>query len=72
MDDDEFEGVLADLETHAQLRRVSYGTPAGPVSAVAPPVVIKDDAGAEVERSFGPVPAPGEQNEAIREEFAAR
>jgi crotonobetainyl-CoA:carnitine CoA-transferase CaiB-like acyl-CoA transferase len=56
---------VADLATHAQLRRVSVGTPSGSVEIVAPPARHTGD-----DQSLGPVPALGQQSDAIRGEFS--
>ena len=58
--------TVAELSTHQQLRRVSAGTPSGPVELVAPPVRRRGE-----EVRVGPVPAVGEHSQALREEFAA-
>ncbi len=60
-----FVNGLEQLAHHPALRRVVVGTPNGPASVIAPPVI--DSSGA---RAFGPVPAVGEHSEAIRAEFA--
>lgn len=57
---------VAGLSAHPQLRRVTVGAPSGPIELVAPPQRISGEA-----VSLGPVPAPGEHTQAIREEFAA-
>ena len=61
-----FVNDLAGLSHHPALRRATVQTPNGPASIVAPPVI--DSTGP---RPLGPVPAIGEQSEAIRAEFAA-
>jgi itaconate CoA-transferase len=61
-----FVNEVADLSTHPALRRVSVGTPNGPVSIAAPPVITSDGPPA-----LGPVPAIGSHSDAIRAEFAA-
>ncbi len=61
-----FVNEVADLSHHPALRRVSVGTPNGPVSIAAPPVITSD--GPPV---LGPVPAIGSHSDAIRAEFAA-
>lgn len=53
------------LSVHPALRRVEVESPTGPVSMAAPPATIDGAA-----RALGPVPAIGEQTDAIREEFA--
>ncbi len=55
----------ADLARHPHLRRITVGTPSGPVSYPAP--AERASAG----RRYGPVPALGEHTEKVREEFAA-
>ena len=63
-------GVINDcdlLAKHPHLRRVSVGSPTGPVSMPAP-AAIHDG----VPRSYGAVPALGEHSETIRKEFANR
>jgi itaconate CoA-transferase len=55
----------ADLARHPHLRRITVGTPTGPVSYPAPA-----EQGA-ASRRYGPVPALGEHTEAVRQEFAA-
>ncbi|MFY9836656.1 MAG: CaiB/BaiF CoA-transferase family protein [Xanthobacteraceae bacterium] len=54
----------ADLAHHPHLRRVTVGTPSGPVSYPAPP---RSDTGT-IGR-YGPVPALGQHTEKIRAEF---
>jgi len=61
-----FVNEVADLSHHPALRRVSVGTPNGPVSIAAPPVIISDGP-----VPLGPVPATGSHSDAIRAEFAA-
>ncbi|HJY17866.1 MAG TPA: CaiB/BaiF CoA-transferase family protein [Xanthobacteraceae bacterium] len=55
----------ADLARHPHLRRITVGTPSGPVSYPAP---AESSAAA---RRYGPVPALGSHTERVREEFAA-
>jgi formyl-CoA transferase len=55
----------ADLAGHPHLRRITVGTPSGPVSYPAPA-----GQGCAVRR-YGPVPALGEHTEQVRAEFAA-
>ncbi len=55
----------ADLARHPHLRRITVGTPSGPVSYPAP---AEPSAAA---RRYGPVPALGEHTKTVREEFAA-
>jgi len=54
-----------ELAHHPHLRRISIGTPSGPVSYPAP---AAQHAGAP--RHYGPVPALGEHSEKIKAEFA--
>jgi itaconate CoA-transferase len=54
----------ADLSRHPHLRRITLGTPSGPVSYPAP---AKRDGSAS--RHYGPVPALGEHTETVRAEF---
>ena len=56
---------IADLAQHPQLRRAVVVTASGSVDVVAPPV-IRDG---ESQPKLRPVPALGEQTEAIRREF---
>jgi itaconate CoA-transferase len=56
-----------ELARHPQLRRITVGTPTGPVAYPAPPARY---AGAA--RKYGPVPALGEHTEMVRAEFAAK
>jgi itaconate CoA-transferase len=63
-------GVINDcaaLAVHPHMRRVSVGSPTGPVSMPAPSAV-HDGA----PRRYGPVPALGEHTEVIRREFLAK
>jgi len=55
----------ADLARHPHLRRITVGTPSGPVCYPAPA-----GHGCAVRR-YGPVPALGEHTEQVRAEFAA-
>jgi len=54
----------ADLAHHPHLRRITVGTPSGPVSYPAPA-----EQRASAERRYGPVPALGEHTERVRAEF---
>jgi itaconate CoA-transferase len=54
----------ADLGRHPQLRRITVGTPSGPVSYPAP---AKQNAATE--QHYGPVPALGEHSQKLRAEF---
>jgi len=55
----------AELSRHPHLRRITVGTPSGPVSHPAP---AAQQAGAA--RRYGPVPALGEHTEKVRAEFS--
>jgi itaconate CoA-transferase len=54
----------ADLSRHPHLRRITIGTPSGPVSYPAPA-----EQRASSTRRYGPVPAVGEHTEKARAEF---
>jgi formyl-CoA transferase len=54
----------AELARHPQLRRITVGTPSGPVSYPAPPARRSDET-----RRYGEVPALGEHTANIRAEF---
>jgi itaconate CoA-transferase len=54
----------AELAQHPHLRRITVGTPSGPVSYPAPAEVH-----ASASRRYGPVPARGEHTEKVRAEF---
>ncbi len=54
----------AELAHHPHLRRITVGTPSGPVSYPAPA-----EQRASASRRYGPVPALGEHTEKVREEF---
>jgi itaconate CoA-transferase len=54
----------ADLGRHPHLRRITIGTPSGPVSYPAP---AKQNAAQE--QHYGPVPALGEHSQKLRAEF---
>jgi formyl-CoA transferase len=56
----------ADLARHPHLRRITVGTPSGPVSYPAPAELR-----ASAVRRYGPVPALGEHTEKVRAEFTA-
>ena len=56
----------AELARHPQLRRITVGTPSGPVSYPAPA-----EQRAAASRRYGPVPALGEHTEKVRAEFMA-
>ncbi|MFZ1920478.1 MAG: CaiB/BaiF CoA-transferase family protein [Xanthobacteraceae bacterium] len=56
----------ADLARHPHLRRITVGTPSGPVSYPAPA-----EQHAAASRRYGSVPALGEHTEKVREEFMA-
>ncbi len=79
MDVDALEAKLADadiafarvndtalLATHPHLRRISVGSPSGPVSMPAPAPLRAGEA-----RTYGPIPALGEHTELVRKEFLA-
>jgi formyl-CoA transferase len=60
--------LVNDVESilrHPHLRRLSVGSPSGPIALPAPPArwVGEDDP------SFGPLPALGEHTDTVREEF---
>ncbi|HEY7581396.1 MAG TPA: CaiB/BaiF CoA-transferase family protein [Acetobacteraceae bacterium] len=61
-----FVNDLAAFASHPALRRATVGTPNGPVSLAAPPVLSNDGP-----RVLGLVPALGEHTAAIGAEFAA-
>jgi formyl-CoA transferase len=54
----------AELAQHPHLRRITVGTPSGPVSYPAPA-----EQHASTVRHYGPVPAVGEHTESVRREF---
>ena len=54
----------ADLSRHPHLRRITVGTPSGPVSYPAPA-----ESRAARARHYGPVPAVGEHTDRVRAEF---
>jgi itaconate CoA-transferase len=56
---------VEDLSSHSALRRMDVGTPAGPVTSIAPPVRVR---GEDVHAR--PVPALNQHGAALREEFA--
>jgi itaconate CoA-transferase len=56
--------TAADLSRHPHLRRITIGTPSGPVSYPAPA-----EQRASSTRRYGPVPALGEHTEKVRAEF---
>jgi formyl-CoA transferase len=56
----------AELASHPHLRRISVGSPSGPVSYPAPAAQHLGEP-----RSYGPVPALGEHSEKIRAEFSS-
>jgi len=60
-----FVNDVAAFAHHPALRRAEVGTPNGPVSIAAPPVLSSDGP-----RELGPVPAIGGESAAIRAEFA--
>jgi len=58
--------TAADLSRHPHLRRITVGTPSGPVSYPAPA-----ERRASSTRPYGPVPAVGEHTAKVRKEFMA-
>jgi formyl-CoA transferase len=52
------------LAKHPHLRRIEVGTPSGPASYPAPPVLRAGET-----RQYGPVPALGEHSDKVRGEF---
>ena len=52
------------LSKNAHLRRITVGTPSGPVSLPAPAPLRSGE-----QRAYGPIPALGEHTELIRKEF---
>jgi itaconate CoA-transferase len=56
----------AELACHPHLRRITLGTPSGPVSYPAPAEQHSSKL-----RRYGPVPALGEHTDKVREEFAS-
>ena len=56
-----------DLARHPHLRRVSVGTPGGPVAMPAAPAQRAGEV-----RKYGPVPALGEHTERIKAEFGSK
>jgi itaconate CoA-transferase len=60
-----FVNDVAAFSRHPALRRATVGTPNGPVSLAAPPVLFSDGP-----RVLGPVPEIGEHSTRIRAEFA--
>ena len=61
-----FVNDVAAFSRHPALRRATIGTPHGPVSVAAPPILFSDGP-----RELGPVPEVGEHTTKIRAEFAA-
>jgi crotonobetainyl-CoA:carnitine CoA-transferase CaiB-like acyl-CoA transferase len=62
-------GLINDVDgliSHPQLRTISYDTPAGEVTVIAPPAEIVG-----VESKYRPVPDIGEHGQALRLEFGA-
>ncbi len=57
---------VSGLSTHPALRRVTVGSPTGPIELVAPPALI-DNGG----RDLGSIPEVGAHTKAIKEEFGA-
>jgi formyl-CoA transferase len=56
-----------ELSRHPQLRRITVGTPTGPVAYPAPPARHAGEA-----RAYGPIPALGEHTDMVRAEFIAK
>ncbi|MDJ0942290.1 MAG: CaiB/BaiF CoA-transferase family protein [Kiloniellales bacterium] len=56
---------VAELSRHPQLRRITVGSPVGPLEVVAPPARVTGRAA-----DFGPVPALDQQGDDLRKEFA--
>lgn len=56
---------IADFSAHSDLRRVTVGTPSGPVDLPAPPARVSG-----VIEELGEVPAVGQHTDAIRAEFS--
>jgi itaconate CoA-transferase len=54
----------AELATHPHLRRITIGSPSGPISYPAPAALWAGE-----QRQYGPVPAIGEHSAKIRAEF---
>ena len=57
----------AELSTHPHLRRITIGTPTGPVSYPAPAAQRSGEP-----RKYGPVPSVGQHSAKIRAEFAPK
>jgi formyl-CoA transferase len=57
----------AELAVHPHLRRITVGSPSGPISYPAPAALWAGQT-----RQYGPVPALGEHSEKIRAEFGAK
>lgn len=53
------------LLSHPQLKTITYETPEGEVTVIAPPAVIAGEAA----KTYGPVPAIGAHTNAVRHEF---
>jgi len=56
---------VADLAEHPQLERCTVDTPGGPANLIASPVQLAGE-----KRTFGPIPALGQHNKKIWEEFS--
>ena len=56
---------VAELADHPQLRTVTYDSPGGPATVVAPPVIRDGE-----EPAYGPVPRLGEHSRTLRAEFS--
>jgi formyl-CoA transferase len=57
----------AELSSHPHLRRITIGTPSGPVSYPAPAAQRSGE-----QRQYGPVPSVGQHSAKIRAEFAPK
>jgi itaconate CoA-transferase len=57
---------VLDFARHPHLRRVTVGSPSGPIALPAPPVIRPGR-----DETLGPIPALGEHSARIRAEFAA-
>ncbi|PHQ70220.1 MAG: carnitine dehydratase [Sneathiella sp.] len=58
--------TVADLSEHPQITRRTVESPQGPVNLLASPIHLEGDA-----RRYGAIPALGEHNRSIREEFSS-
>jgi crotonobetainyl-CoA:carnitine CoA-transferase CaiB-like acyl-CoA transferase len=57
--------TLEDVAQHPQNRFIEVDTPSGPVRCLAPGALFNDTL-----PTFGPVPAPGQHTDALRQEFS--